>query len=366
MDIYKLFSRRKLGIMALFLLAPLLIYLISQSQNDHFRPLVLGVGEILFSLIAIIGLWMAAKQYRQISKKYHVAWLFLLIAVLSTLVADLFWRFSSNPRMPDFFISAADSVYIFEYFCFFVAMGIFGVQHFKRIEWLKRAFDVSIIIIATLLAFLIFVFKPAINILDSQNNTGNFLLLLYPLADIILMFAALGVIYFKPKKVYLIPFWWILASFGVIGVTDYFFSLQMIKEVYSAGGMVNIGWWYSNLLLGLAGIIQYRFLITKENKDVILKKTTVFRKWLTSWVVYFPYILVGGVYLLFIIYHNSALNLLRELFTGLGAIFGLVLVRQVVVISENRQLLKSLSLSNQKLKLQTQDLQGEIDNGLVL
>ncbi|MHB8087591.1 MAG: putative bifunctional diguanylate cyclase/phosphodiesterase [Anaerolineaceae bacterium] len=365
-DIFKNHSLRKWGTTALLLLAPFLIYIASTRVNESLQSLIIGVTETLFNLIAIFGLWLAVKQYRQESKKYQIAWLFLLLASSSTLVADLTWRFSSNPRMPDFFISAADSVYIFEYFCFFVAMGIFGVQHFKRIEWLKRAFDVSIIIIATLLAFLIFVFKPAINILDSQNNTGNFLLLLYPLADIILMFAALGVIYFKPKKVYLIPFWWILASFGVIGVTDYFFSLQMIKEVYSAGGMVNIGWWYSNLLLGLAGIIQYRFLITKENKDVILKKTTVFRKWLTSWVVYFPYILVGGVYLLFIIYHNSALNLLRELFTGLGAIFGLVLVRQVVVISENRQLLKSLSLSNQKLKLQTQDLQGEIDKSYLI
>lgn len=358
---FKNHSLRKWGTAALLLLAPFLIYIASTRVNESLQSLIIGVTEALFNLIAIFGLWLAVKQYRQESKKYQIAWLFLLIASSSTLAADLIWRFSSNPRIPDFFFSVADIVYIFEYLCFFIAMGIFGVQHFKRIEWLKRGFDVSIIIIATLLAFLIFVFKPAINILGSQNNTDNFLLLLYPLADIILMFAALAVIYFKPKKVYLVPFWWILASFAMMGVTDYFFGLQMINEVYSTGNMVNIGWWYSNLLLGLAGIIQYRFLITKENKEVILKKTTVFRKWLTSWVVYFPYILVGGVYLLFIIYHNSALNLMRELLTGLGAIFGLVLVRQVVVISENRQLLKSLSLSNQKLKLQTQDLQGEIE-----
>ncbi|PKO03980.1 MAG: hypothetical protein CVU43_00420 [Chloroflexi bacterium HGW-Chloroflexi-5] len=366
MDIYKLFSRRKLGIVALFLLAPLLIYLISQSQSDHFRPLVLGVGEILFSLIAIIGLWMAAKQYRQISKKYHVAWLFLLIAVLSTLVADLFWRFSSNPRFFDLFISAADVVYIFEYLCFFIAMGVFGAQQFNRIEWLKRAFDISIILIATLLAFLIFVFTPAINLLETRNNTGSFLLMLYPLADIILMFAVLAVLYFKPRKVYLTPFWLILAGFAVLCVTDYIFGLRMIKGVYSVGNMVNIGWWYSNLLLGLAGYIQYQFLNRKENTEVVLQKTTVFRKWLTSWAVYFPYMMVAWVYLLFIIYHNSDLNLTRELLTGLGAIFGLVLIRQVVVIAENRQLLSSLSRANQHLKLQTQDLRGEIEKSSII
>ncbi|PKN98546.1 MAG: hypothetical protein CVU42_11460 [Chloroflexi bacterium HGW-Chloroflexi-4] len=361
MDIYKLFSRRKLGIVALFLLAPLLIYLISQSQSDHFRPLVLGVGEILFSLIAIIGLWMAAKQYRQISKKYHVAWLFLLIAVLSTLVADLFWRFSSNPRFFDLFISAADVVYIFEYLCFFIAMGVFGAQHFNRIEWLKRAFDISIIIISTLMVFLIFVFTPALKILQNQSNTSNFLLMLYPLADIILMFAVLAVLYFKPRKIYLIPFWLFLASFAILCVTDYLFGLQMIKEEYSSGDMVNIGWWYSNLLLGLAGLIQYKFLISKDNTEVILKKITPFRKWLASWVVYFPYMMVACVYLLFIVYHNADPNLLRQLLSGLGAIFGLVLVRQVVVIAENRQLLISLTNANHKLQLQTQDLKGEID-----
>lgn len=365
-DIYKWPAVRIWGSLVLLLSAPIIFHLITLNATPVFRSQVFRVAEILFNLIAMLGLWFAAKRVRLVSKKYHAAWMFLFLASTAVLVGDVIWRFNGNLRIANTIITLSDGIYVFQYLCFFVAMGIFSTQRFNRIEWLKRALDISIILIATLLVFLIFVLKPALNMLESQNRSGEFLLLLYPLADFILMFAALAVIYFKPGRLYLVPFWLILAGLAVMSITDYFFSIHMIKGVYTSGGFVNIGWWYSDLLLGLAGIVQYWFLTTKRNTDKILEKTTAFRKWISTSMVYFPYLMVVVTYGLFIFYHNSDLQILRELLTGLGAIIGFVLVRQIIVIIENRQLLHSLSQANHKLKLQTRDLQGEIEKSSLI
>lgn len=204
--------------------------------------------------------------------------------------------------------------------------------------------------------------------MNSLEFTGNFLLLFYPLVDMILMFAALAVLYFRPRKMYLTPFWMIFLSLAVMSVTDYFFSLSMIKGVYSTSHFLNIGWWFSNLLLGLAGVLQFRFITLKDDSDQNFEKPNKVRKWVATWVVYFPYVMVVCAYALFIFYHNSDLKVLRELLAGLGMIIALVIIRQILVISENRQLLHSLSRANHKLKLQTrnlfrtnQDLQVEIE-----
>jgi diguanylate cyclase (GGDEF)-like protein len=357
---------RKWGSLVLLLSAPIIIYLITIKTSSLFRSQVFNIAEIFFNLIAMLGLWLAARQVRPLSKKYHAAWMFLFLSSATILVADLIWRFSSNSNIPNTIVTLSDGFYIIEYLCFFAAFGIFCAQRFNRIEWLKRALDISIILIATLIAFLIYVYKPTINMVDSKTYSGTLLLLFYPLADFILMFAALAVIYFKPRNLYLVPFWLILLGLTVMSVTDYFFSVQMIKSAYSASGLVNMGWWYSDLLLGLAGFVQYRFLTAKQGTDSILAKTTAFRKWISSWAVYFPYVMVVVTYGLFIFYHNSDLKILRELLTGLGAIIGFVLVRQIIVIAENRQLLSSLSQANHKLKLQTQDLQGEIEKSSLI
>ena len=354
--------------MVLLFSSPIIFYLIAKYGSSSSREQVFLFAETLFNLFAMVGLWLAVKRTQAVSKKYHAAWVFLFAASFFVFAADLIWRFSSNPNIAHLFFSLADTFYIIQYLCFFVAMGIFSAQKFNSMEWLKRALDISIVIIATLLAFLVFIFKPATGMLISQTYSSTFLLLFYSLADFILMFGVLSIIYFRPPRLYLVPFWLILISFTIMSIADYWFAISMIKGIYSTENVLNMGWWISNLLLGLAGILQYRFLAAKESNERVFEKITPFRRWFSSWVVYFPYVMVVVTYALFIFYHNSDLKVLRELLSGLGMIIGLVIVRQIIVITENRQLLRSLSSANQLLKLQTrdlfltnQDLQGEIE-----
>lgn len=353
---YQRLSFRNWGSLVLLFCSPIIIYLLSASITLSVRSHVFLVMDVVFNLLAMIGLWIAAIHSRKYSKKYFWAWMLLFLASTTTLIANIVWRMGSNPRLTFSIISVTDFIYVFEYFCYFSALAIFSTQKFSQMEWLKRALDISIILIATLLAFLVFIFKPALRLVDSIPYTGNILLIFYPLVDMILMFAALAVLYFRPRKMYLAPFWLIFASLGVMSITDYLFSMSMVKGLYSATHIINIGWWFSNLLLGLAGILQFRFVTSKTAPEKSVEKPNAVRKWISSWVVYFPYVMVVGAYALFIFYHNSDLKVLRELLTGLGMIIALVIVRQIVVITENRQLLHSLSRANHKLKLQTRDL----------
>ncbi len=368
MDAGKLKQIRVWGILALLFTSPIIIYLIGNLGTSSLRAHVFVVAETLLNIFALVGLWLAVKQTKVVSKKYHTAWLFLFLASLSIFFADLIWRFSNNPNIPHLFFSFADALYIIEYLCFFAAMGIFAAQRFNRMEWIKRALDISIVFVSTLLAFLIYILKPALAMLNSQSYSSSILISFYCMADFILIFSALAVIYFRPFRLYLIPIWLLLGSFAIMSLTDYWFAISMVRGEYSIDNVQNMGWWFSDLLLGLAGILQYNFITFRANSEKILERTTSFRKWISKWVVYFPYVMVVVAYGLFIFYHNSDLKVLRELLSGLGMIIALVIVRQIIVIIENRQLLHSLSNANKQLKLQTrnlfltnQDLKGEIE-----
>lgn len=346
----------KWGLLVLLLSSPIIIYLISSGFNPVLRSQMFWALDIVFNLFTMFGLWIAAKYSRHISKNHFLAWLFLFLASASILVANLFWRFTGNLRLSFSVISITDAIYIIEYLCFFTAMMIFSMNRFSRIEWFKHALDVSIILVSTLLGFLVFVFKPTLNTVTVQNFNGNLLLIFYPLIDLSLIFSALALLYFRPRRLYLVPFLLILLSIAAMSITDYYYSLSMINGTYSASHLLNIGWWYSDLLLGLAGIVQYYFMTAEDGKEQIVKKPDAIKNWMATYVVYFPYVMVAGAYALFIFYHDSNLQVMQELITGVGVIIGLVVIRQIVAISENRQLLQSLSRANHKLKLQTRDL----------
>ena len=340
----------------LIFFAPMVLYFFFQRVVEPSKNGVLILSDLVFYLLAIAGLGYASHRSRRISKRAFLGWLLLAIYAFFLWAADFLWLFPQiNINIFDI-CSFADILFSVAYLFFLAAMVDFATQKFSRIEWVKRAIDVCIILVSLFLGFLIFLFKPIMLAGGTTDYQRNILLLLYPFTDMILLFSILAVIYFKPKQIIVTPFWIIFISVGIMCITDYFFSLSMVGGTYQDKNFLNVGWWYSCLFLGYAGFVQARYA---ENYPVSYKpagKINPIIKRISPWLKYFPYLMVIAAYILFINFYSSPLAVSNELMVGLGVVVGLVIFRQVIVVYENKSLLDSLTLAMSQLKIQTRDL----------
>ena len=335
--------------------APLVYYLnINRISSDLNRSVVV-LFNLLYSLLAVAGFSMAAFRSQRISRQNFLGWLFLAFGTILILLANFMWLLQ-RPITIFSIMSQADLAYASSFLMFFTSMAIFAAQKFNHIEWIKRSLDVSIILVVIILAFHIFLFKPLVVANQQVNVTGNILLLLYPLADMVFLLSVLAVIYFRPHRMYLTPFWVLIGSIMILTVTDYLFCQKMVSDSFSSNQFINIGWWYADLLFAVAGFLQARY--AKEYQGVQKKNTKndIIRRRIYAWLAYFPYVMVVGAYLLVIFYFDSPLEVSKELLIGVGVIILLVILRQLVVVQENKRLLRSLSKAMHRLRMQAMDL----------
>jgi hypothetical protein len=335
--------------------APLVYYLNIGHIPSELNKTFLVLFNLLYTLLAVAGFSLAALRSQRISRQNSLGWLFLAIGMILVLLANSMWLLQ-RPITVFSIMSQADVAYASSYLMFFTSMAIFAAQKFHRIEWLKRSLDVSIILVVIFLAFLIFLFKPIVIANQGISVKGNILLLLYPLADMIFLLSVLAVIYFRPHRMYLTPFWILIASILILTVTDYSFCQKMISDSSSSNQLINIGWWYADLIFVFAGFLQARYAKGYQGVRKKTSKDDVIRRRIYAWVAYFPYVMVAGAYLLVMFYFDSPLDVSQELLIGVGMIIILVILRQLVVVQENKRLLRSLSKAMHRLRMQAMDL----------
>jgi diguanylate cyclase (GGDEF)-like protein len=237
-----------------------------------------------------------------------------------------------------------------------MGLGIFALQRFNRLEWIKRVLDVSIVLVTLCLVFWICLFKPILSQQTDPEARSLVFMLIYPLADLILFIAVLAVMYFRPKQLSSKSLWFLLLSIAIMSVSDYVFCTGLIENAAHSEDLANIGWWYSTISFTVAGISQSETIVRNSSSVFTDRKERSTSSNLSNWLLFFPYFLVMVAYVLFILYHNSPLDVTNELLIGVGLIIGLVIIRQILVLFENKQLVGSLTNVLGQLKIQTEDL----------
>jgi hypothetical protein len=158
----------------------------------------------------------------------------------------------------------------------------------------------------------------------------------YPVADLVLLFAVLELIFKKIYEKEQTPLLFLFGGITILIITEAFFFRQTAVGTYVAGGLLDMGWPTAYILIGLAGLSQVDS-IQRGTFNEIENKNPHYGQ--ISWPLYLPYLCAAGAFALLIWSHDHTIGLSFEsLSWAVALIIGLTIVRQVLALNENSQL----------------------------
>lgn len=329
----KLSLRKASYIGVAFLMVYIVIALLLENQ-----PIISAVfGYVMITLLYIavtFSLFLAARASNTYENGNKTAWSVLAFAALTSVVASILWAvdtiyYHQNPSN-----SFANLLYLMFYPLFLIGILIFPSSNITIRQRIKRYLDIVIIMFSLLLLLWTFLIAPAV-----LNFNGNFTSILFNLTYVfggfLLLFAMLDMIFNRIWKGNYSHFLILFGGIFVLFVSSSVFAYQNLHGTYVQGGPADIGWLVGYLLIGLAGVSQFN-----HHRIELGSLKEKYFTWNTKYTLT-PYLALAGVSIAYIALvwayntHNSNLNFLEF---GVGVLIILVVLRQFVSISENKNL----------------------------
>lgn len=307
------------------------------------------------SIIVLCVSFFAAFATIHISKRSALAWGFFALAQFSSVIADATWSILETKLGTPPFPSLADGFFLAYYPLFFTGVFILPGRHYSSQEWMKKGLDLAIIVIASFLTFWNFLIGPTINTMQEDSIIAQLLGAAYPTGDLLILWALLVVLYNRSNLRVNKPILLLGLSTLVLVITDCIYSYQSLMETYISGGLLDIGWLVAYFLGGLAGIYQILYAGSFDQKQRDLDRRSY--DFLDRFAAHLPYFSLIGAYVLLVISHQGELVMpFWSISIAVGALIGLVLIRQITTIQENRHLLDQRDLMIQKTQAQAEKL----------
>jgi len=286
--------------------------------------------------LVTLCLFYGAKQSYCCGKRIYYAWIILAFSRLSFFIGDVYWSYAELVLHESPFPSISDIFYVPFYILFLFGILMMPSIKFNSVERTKLLLDTGIILITSVLVFWSLIIAPTIYEANGLDLLTLTLSVAYPVMDLFLLFAVLEIIF---KRIYVLgqnPLLILASGIAALIVTDSFFFRQTVEGTYMAGGWVDIGWPLAYILIGLAGISQSEFA-HKFNFSAINEIKPRYGQWV--WPLYLPYISAVIAFALLVWSHDHAIGLsFTSLSLAVGAIIGLVVIRQVLALNENEEL----------------------------
>jgi diguanylate cyclase (GGDEF)-like protein len=312
-------------------------------QAEDSRTVMSDLISPAYNLIATVALGIAAIQSRRISRRVALGWGVLALAQFSFALGDILWAvielyYKSSP-----YPSIADGAYLLFYPLFLAGIIILPSRRVSRNEWIKRTLDLGIVMFASALGFWIFLIGPIIAAQGASSVPETFLSVAYPVGDLLILLALLVMMYHRSEKLILGPIWFLSSGCLVMIIADSIYSYQSLLDIYTSGGLLDLAWLISYLLLAYAGVYQALVARAYDKEHTTPLRQFTLRDKISQVLAFMPYIWVIGAYLLLVNYHaeQTAINS-DALFSGVGVIIGMVIFRQVMTLNENTHLLFNL------------------------
>ncbi len=337
------FSMVVLGLnLAIALLVP------GQQQRGFLSDVVSPAVDVL----ACTALFIAAKQSGKRSKRLGLAWGTIALSMLFYALGDGAWAVLEIGLKSQPFPSIADGFYLAYYPVFLTGVLLLPEKPASKSERINQTIDIGIVMVAATLGFWNFLIGPSILSNVGLPRVEQLILLAYPVGDLVLFAAMLLII--NSRSLGEDDFPLILLAGGLLStiVADSIFDYQSLQGTYASGGLLDSGWIISTLLVGLAGVYQITSSDHKTNPAEHAPEHGIFRK-LKAIIPYVPYLWLLGAYILLI---EGGLQPLPMSFValswGVGGIICLVLIRQIITLSENNKLNGRLQKTNLELQIE--------------
>jgi signal transduction histidine kinase/DNA-binding response OmpR family regulator len=293
-------------------------------------------AAVAINLVAALCLLFAARASLSVGKRVFFAWMMMSLGQLCFVMGDAIWAYIETVQMRDPFPSLADIPNLMTFPLFMIGILFLPSAAISLRERITVALDTCIVIITSILVFWSLIIEPTID----QNLQADLLIMAlsvgYPVLDLILLFFVVELLFRKlnlPGREALL---FLVLGSGTWIATDAIFMRQSLEGTYLPGGIIDSGWIAGYLLMGLAGIAQVVAV-----RGGVFSSNSVFqvRNVREAWPLYLPYVCASGAFIMLVWSreHNMALSF-TTLSISVGAIIGLVIIRQILAIDENVRL----------------------------
>ena len=287
----------------------------------------------VIDLLVVLTLFYATIRSFRYGRRVQIAWLFITLAFSFYAVGDILWAILELGFHQTPFPSVADVFYLTFYPLF--ALGIYYLPRFSftRKEMLKIFLDMGIIVITVGIIFWTFLIIPTFS--NPENSFANIVSVISIIGDFLLFFVLIRLLNSNFDE-NMGPV--LLLSMGILVmiVTDSIYAFQTIQGTYILGGLLDTGWILSFVLVGLAAFLQ------ASNEKIDLKRFSYLIIWIqkSNLISYLPFIWVLIAFALLVWANdNFVYPNLEFIELGVGFIIFLVIIRQIITLNENKNLL---------------------------
>jgi len=287
----------------------------------------------VIDLLVVLTLFYATIRSFRYGRRVQIAWLFITLAFSFYAVGDILWAILELGFHQIPFPSVADVFYLIFYPLF--ALGIYYLPRFSftRKEMLKIFLDMGIIVITVGIIFWTFLIIPTFS--NPENSFANIVSVISIIGDFLLFFVLIRLLNSNFDE-NMGPVLLLSMSILVMIVTDSIYAFQTIQGTYILGGLLDTGWILSFVLVGLAAFLQ------ASNEKIDLKRFSYLIIWIqkSNLISYLPFIWVLIAFALLVWANdNFVYPNLEFIELGVGFIIFLVIIRQIITLNENKNLL---------------------------
>ena len=350
--------RYGLGLAALIFLANFLLLFLLPDRTS--KTAWMNAGFPLWSLLSVLSLAYATWCTQQIAPRPARAWALLLLAQVMSMAGSL------NGLAITFGFPLPAMIHYSFYLCFYPLMLsgllLLPTRAITRTSSWKTALDIAIVLLSAALVLWSYWLGPLIARHGGTGSTPQLIVLTAPVGDLVLLWAIFLRIYRRSTAQNALPLYCLLLAIGTAIISDFNFGYQFVLGHYISGSWLDLGWVLSSLCFGLAGIAQT--IPTRPGSSspgwvmtaVGLTQSNRLRMSVQSWLGYLPYGWVIAVYLM--LAQAASRNDHLEgswLMLAAGLIIGLVLLRQMITLHENNQLLAQVWQQTNELHNEVQE-----------
>jgi signal transduction histidine kinase/DNA-binding response OmpR family regulator len=324
-------------------------------RNDQEASTVfIDNATFLLNGLVTLSLFYGALLSYFYRKRVYSAWLILAAATFSFTIGDFICAYMEIVLKEDPFLSIANYFFLAYYPLFL--LGIFSLPaiKFAYSERFKMMLDTGIVMVSAILVFWSLIIGPAIQEPGNSDLLTLFLSIAFPVADLILLFSVLELLFKRIYQSERTPLLFLAGGIISLIVTDSIYFRLIWEDAYVAGGLLDLGWPFAYLLIGLAGISQANAV----SKGSLLPVEDVQPRYgQLTWPLYLPYICAAGAFALLIWSHDHSIGLSFSVLSwAVAIIVGLVVVRQILVLNENVKLYHEAQLDIRERKRAQQEI----------
>ena len=310
---------------------------------DSIRQVACDVHALVYTTLVATAMFWAARVKRTEGSWLAVSWSLLGLSFVMWTAANALWLrasllgLSSNGLAPDL-------LFLLFYPLFLAGVACFPRQRRSPRERIRLILDLVIAALAAVVVQWVVIVGPILEQIDDQQGIlSRIISLAYPIGDLLAMCAACTLMWTSNVAGSRVPAWLMTAGTGLLVVIDTIYGYQLLTNSYQSGNWLGIGWTISLVAIGLAGVHAATSSVAIPTGSA--PQSTAFRPEAGSLLLSSVCFAVAW---LVVSAHQVSPGLTLTSWAVL-AIIVLTVIRQTLVVIDNRQLTERLMLVNADL-----------------